>query len=364
MSREMHREILGESNAVKELLHMISRVSGNKANILVIGESGTGKELIARMIHSSGPLKDKPFVPINCGAIPENLIESELFGHKKGSFTGAIAEKAGLFETANGGTLFLDEIGELPLAMQVKLLRALQEKTIRKVGGTDDQKVDARIIAATNRNLETGVANGTFREDLYYRLNVITIKSPPLRDRAGDIPLLANTFLERVSKKYNKSLEGIEDLTLTLLCNYAWPGNIRELENVIERAATLETGTKLSIHSLPPHLIPEVLPQASAVAAPSGHALAPALAQSTPTQAEIRIPAPNFTSGPIKLDEILGKVEREYLQSALLHAKGVKKKAAQILGITFRSIRYRLQKQGLDAPEVSDKAKPRPKKRP
>ncbi|MGK5085926.1 sigma-54 dependent transcriptional regulator [Bdellovibrionota bacterium FG-2] len=353
----MHREILGESAAVKELLHMISRVSGNKANILVIGESGTGKELIARMIHDSGPLKDKPFVPINCGAIPENLIESELFGHKKGSFTGAIAEKAGLFETANGGTLFLDEIGELPLAMQVKLLRALQEKTIRKVGGTDDQKVDARIIAATNRNLESGVAKGTFREDLYYRLNVITIKSPPLRERAGDIPLLARTFLQRVAQKYNKTIEGIDDLTLTLLCNYAWPGNIRELQNIIERAATLETGSKLSINSLPAHLIPAVMPPVLPPTSSQPASVSP----DTTLATDIRIPAPNFSAGPVKLDEILGKIEKQYLHNALLHTHGVKKKAAQILGITFRSIRYRLQKLGLDVPEVSDKPKKKKK---
>lgn len=170
---------------------MIGKVAGNKTNVLIIGESGTGKELVARMIHESGPLKGKPFVPVNCGAIPETLIESEMFGHKKGSFTGAVSEKAGLFEAANGGTLFLDEVGELPLSMQVKLLRSLQERVIRKVGGNDDIKVDVRIIAATNRDLEAAIAKGTFREDLYYRLNVILIKTPSLRERPGDIELLS-----------------------------------------------------------------------------------------------------------------------------------------------------------------------------
>ena len=179
------KKILGESPAVKAMLQMIERIASSRTNVLITGESGTGKELVARMIHDMSPLKDKPFVPVNCGAIPENLIESELFGHRKGSFTGAVAEKPGLFEVAGNGTLFLDEIGELPLGMQVKLLRALQEKTIRKVGGTEDIRADARIIAATNRDLEAGVRQGTFREDLFYRLNVIQIRTPPLRERKG-----------------------------------------------------------------------------------------------------------------------------------------------------------------------------------
>jgi two-component system, NtrC family, response regulator PilR len=184
-------QILGQSSAVKSMISMIEKVAASKTNVLVIGESGTGKELVARMIHQSSPLRDKPFVPVNCGAIPDTLIESEMFGHKKGSFTGAVVEKAGLFEAAHGGTLFLDEVGEIPLAMQVKLLRAIQERCFRKVGGTEDVRVDVRIIAATNRDLEAGVAAGTFREDLYYRLNVILIKTPPLRERRGDVRVLA-----------------------------------------------------------------------------------------------------------------------------------------------------------------------------
>src|SRR5271156_5979971 len=204
------KKIIGEAPVVKELLDMIRRVAPSRTNVLVIGESGTGKELVARMIHDSSLLKDKPFVPVNCGAIPENLIESELFGHKRGSFTGAVQDKVGLFEVAGGGTLFLDEVGELPLGMQVKLLRAIQERVIRRVGGNDDIKVDVRVIAATNRDLEAAVAQGTFREDLYYRLNVILIKTPPLRDRKSDIPMLAEHFLKKVSTKYKKTFEGFE----------------------------------------------------------------------------------------------------------------------------------------------------------
>jgi two-component system response regulator PilR (NtrC family) len=198
------RKILGESPPVKHLISLIHKVAGSKTNILIIGESGTGKELVARMIHESGPMKNEPFIPVNCGAIPETLIESEMFGHKKGSFTGAVSDKEGLFEAADKGTLFLDEVGELPLSMQVKLLRALQERTIRKVGSNTDTKVDVRIIAATNRNLEEMVAKGTFREDLYYRLNVILIKTPPLRDRSTDIELLMNTLFRSSLKNRRK----------------------------------------------------------------------------------------------------------------------------------------------------------------
>jgi two-component system response regulator PilR (NtrC family) len=201
MALSFSRPILGESASIKALINLILKVGPTKANLLVIGESGTGKELVARMIHECGPLRDKPFIPVNCGAIPETLIESEMFGHKKGSFTGAVADKMGLFEAANGGTLFLDEVGELPLSMQVKLLRSIQERVIRRVGGNDDIRIDVRIIAATNRDLEAAVKKGTFREDLYYRLNVILIKTPPLRDRAGDVRLLASAFLEKFSKK-------------------------------------------------------------------------------------------------------------------------------------------------------------------
>src|SRR6185437_12395927 len=241
--------ILGDAPPVKALLGLIHKVASTKTNVLVIGESGTGKELVARMIHEQGPLKDKPFIPVNCGAIPETLIESEMFGHKRGSFTGAVSEKVGLFEAAHTGTLFLDEVCELPLSMQVKLLRALQARVIRKVGGNDDVKVDVRVIAATNRDLEAAVAGGTFREDLYYRLNVILIKTPPLRERRTDVPILAEAFLSKIANKYKKNIDGFTPDVLRALQEYPWPGNVRELENAIERAVTLENGSKIGSSS-------------------------------------------------------------------------------------------------------------------
>jgi two-component system response regulator PilR (NtrC family) len=339
----MNRQILGESKAVKDLIGMINRVAGAKTNILVIGESGTGKELVARMIHTAGPLKDKPFIPVNCGAIPETLIESEMFGHARGSFTGAVSEKAGLFEAANGGTLFLDEVGELPLSMQVKLLRAIQERCFRKVGGTNDIKVDVRIIAATNRDLEQGVAKGTFREDLYYRLNVIQLKTPALRDRKGDVKLLAEAFLERAAKKLKKPLQGLEPDALAALEAHTWPGNIRELENVIERATTLESGSKISFASLPSAVKAGALASNAATAAAAASASG---SKESNIPAEIRLPAPDFSKGPLNLDEILGQVERTYLTAALEVSGGVRRKAAELLGITLRSLRYRLTQRG------------------
>jgi two-component system response regulator PilR (NtrC family) len=349
----MKREILGDSPPVKEMIALIRRVAGSKTNILVIGDSGTGKELVARMIHSAGPLKDKPFIPVNCGAIPENLIESEMFGHRRGSFTGAVAEKAGLFEAANGGTLFLDEVGELPLSMQVKLLRVIQERSFRKVGGTEDVKVDVRIIAATNRDLEAAVAKGTFREDLYYRLNVILIRTPSLKERKSDIRLLAETFLARGLLKQKKQLDGFAPEAMLALEAYPWPGNIRELENVIERSVTLENGTQVSLASLPGNVREHYLSRsgggaqaASGIGAASGGATGGEVP-------ELRLPAPDFSKGPLNLDEILGQAEKTYLTAALAHSGGKKKKAAELLGITFRSIRYRLSKAGFEAEDAS-----------
>ncbi len=354
------KQILGESFAVKNLIGMIAKVASNKTNVLIIGESGTGKELVARMIHESGPLKGKPFVPVNCGAIPETLIESEMFGHKKGSFTGAISDKIGLFEAASGGTLFLDEVGELPLQMQVKMLRALQEKTIRRVGANEDVKVDVRIIAATNRDLEAAVKAGTFREDLYYRLNVILIKTPPLRERHGDVEILATAFLLKFAERQKKELLGLSPEVLEILRTHTWPGNVRELENTIERAVTLETGKLVSSAVLPPAVMvaydggarsnfESVEIKAGRNTLPS--AVVPS-AHSVGSSKEIRLPLPNFKNGPINLDEVLAEVEKQYLKHALEFTGGVKKKAADLLGMTFRSIRYRLGKLGMDADDA------------
>jgi len=340
----MNRQILGESKSVKALIQLIMRVASSKTNVLVIGESGTGKELVARMIHTESPLKNGPFVPVNCGAIPENLIESEMFGHKRGSFTGAVSEKAGLFEAANGGTLFLDEVGELPLGMQVKLLRAIQERSFRKVGGTEDVKVDVRLIAATNRDLEAAVAAGTFREDLYYRLNVILIKTPTLRERPGDVSLLAKFFLDRSATKRAKSIQALEPSAMLALEAYSWPGNIRELENVIERATTLETTPVITLASLPEKIRAFALAQAGEKN--SSHLAAGAM---------IELPGPDFANGPLNLDEILSRVEKIYLNAALGYTQNSKKKAAELLGITFRSIRYRLQKQGVAGGDEDEK---------
>jgi two-component system response regulator PilR (NtrC family) len=342
------KKILGEAPVVKELLDMIRRVAPSRTNVLIIGESGTGKELVARLIHDSSQLKDKPFVPVNCGAIPENLIESELFGHKKGSFTGAVSDKPGLFEVASNGTIFLDEVGELPLGMQVKLLRAIQERTIRRVGGTDSIRVDARIIAATNKDLETAVRNGTFREDLYYRLNVILIRTPPLRDRRGDVRLLADAFLEKFSKKAGKKLAGFDSAASRALDAYPWPGNVRELENTIERAVTLEPGDKITLEVLPP-AVSATGPQLRAVPSQPGQHGKKTTGKAVSAADELRIPLPDFSAGSIDLDRILGDVERAFLLKALSHSGGVKKKAADLLGVTFRSMRYRLKKLGLDA---------------
>jgi len=326
------KTIIGQSTAIQELNHMIQRVAASKTNILIYGESGTGKELVARQIHESGPLKDFPFVPVNCGAIPENLIETEMFGHTRGSFTGAVSDKTGLFEVAHRGTLFLDEIGELSLPMQVKLLRVIQERVFRKVGGVEDIRVDVRIIAATNRNLEAAVTQGTFREDLFYRLNVILIRTPALRDRRGDVAILAKHFLKKYSKRNLKPITDFEPEVLKTLEAYPWPGNVRELENCIERVATMESGEIVTLASLPQQVL--VTGQSSI---PSNQS----------KREGVHLPAPNFQNGKINLEQILSDVERTYIVAALEHAGGVKKQAAELLGITFRSMRYKLLKLGL-----------------
>ncbi|AZZ37179.1 Fis family transcriptional regulator [Bdellovibrio sp. qaytius] len=317
------QNMIGNSEAMHSVFNLIQRVSQAPTNVLITGESGTGKEVIAKAIHYNGPLKDKPFVTVNCGAIPENLMESEMFGHKKGSFTGAIADKAGLFEVADGGTLFLDEVGELPASIQVKLLRAIQERIIRRVGATDDNKVEVRIIAATNRNLEDMVSKSTFRQDLFYRLNVIGIKSPPLRDRSEDIPLLANHFLKKYNDKLNKQIHTISVEAMDILKKYNYPGNVRELENMIERTVALEAGSTILPESLPPM-----------VNTTSGRKMA--------SSNEIEI-----GDDGLDLDKVVGQIEKELLIKAIHASNGVKKKAAKLLKISFRSMRYRVEKYSL-----------------
>ena len=324
------QNIIGNSQAMHSIYDLIKRVSQAPTNILVTGESGTGKEVVAKAIHYNGPLKDRPFVTINCGAIPENLMESEMFGHKKGSFTGAVTDKSGLFEVADGGSLFLDEVGELPITIQVKLLRAIQERIIRRVGATEDMKVDVRIIAATNRNLEEMVQKGTFRQDLFYRLNVINIKTPPLRDRKEDIPILAQHFLKKYNDKLSKNIGGISVEAMEILKKYDYPGNVRELENMIERTVALEGGQTILPESLPPM-----------VNTTSGRKMA--------SSHEIEV-----TNDGVDLDKVMGQIEKELLIKAIHTAGGVKKKAAKLLNITFRSMRYRVEKYNLGTTDDLD----------
>ena len=324
------QNIIGNSAAMHSIYDLIKRVSQAPTNILVTGESGTGKEVVAKAIHYNGPLKDRPFVTINCGAIPENLMESEMFGHKKGSFTGAVSDKQGLFEVADGGSLFLDEVGELPITIQVKLLRAIQERMIRRVGATEDNKVDVRIIAATNRNLEEMVQKGTFRQDLFYRLNVINIKTPPLRDRKEDIPILAQHFLKKYNDKLSKNIGGISVEAMEVLKKYDYPGNVRELENMIERTVALEAGQTILPESLPPM-----------VNTNNGRKMA--------SSHEIEV-----TNDGVDLDKVMGQIEKELLIKAIHTAGGVKKKAAKLLSITFRSMRYRVEKYNLGTTDDLD----------
>ncbi|ABB31631.1 two component, sigma54 specific, transcriptional regulator, Fis family [Geobacter metallireducens RCH3] len=314
--------LIGKSKKMRELYSLIERVAPSIANVLILGESGTGKELVARAIHYNSPRKDKAFVAVNCGAIPETLMESELFGHKKGSFTGAINDRAGLFEQAGGGTLFLDEIGEVPLQLQAKLLRVLQEKEFRRVGGVADQKADVRIVAASNRNLEEQVREGSFREDLFYRLNVVQLQMPPLRERTEDIPLLVEHFYRKYVQS-NRNGEIITPGALKILMSYPFPGNVRELENLVERCMVLGGGT-ISEESLPP----QVRGSQKSATAPVG---------------DFEIP-----SEGMDLEGYLDGIEKRILLQALERCGGVKKKAAELLGLTFRSFRYRLAKFGMD----------------
>ncbi len=315
-SQSRSRNIIGHSRVMQDVHELIGQVAETKTNVLVYGESGTGKELVARAIHDQSPRSKKPFVAINCGAIPENLLESELFGHVKGAFTGAFQDKDGLFEAATGGTLFLDEIGDLSRPLQVKLLRAIQEKSIRRVGDTADRKIDVRIVSATNRRLEDEVAAGRFREDVYYRLNVIQLTLPPLRDRPEDIPLLAQHFIRRFADEIGKEVEGMDGEAFEVLSTYGFPGNVRELENLIERAVALARGPVI------------------------GTALLPPTVKGNPPAA----PISRIDDEGVDLEALVATYERSLLSEALSNAGGIKKKAARLLGISFRSFRYRLEK--------------------
>ncbi|MEJ2284123.1 MAG: sigma-54 dependent transcriptional regulator [Desulfobacterales bacterium] len=318
--------LVGNSPAMNHIYKLIMQVAKTKTNVLITGESGTGKELIAQSIHQESERSDQPFVVINCGGIPETLMESELFGHKKGSFTGATQDKKGLFEEAHRGTIFLDEIGELSLPIQVKLLRAVQEKVFKAVGGNEDISVDIRIISATNKNLEKEVIAGNFREDLFYRLNVIEIKVPPLRERKTDLRLLAQHFLEKYSKEMGKEISKFSSYAIDLLNKYDFPGNIRELENLLERSVALSTTN---------------------IILPDSLALSLHKRRWIEGFKDRRFDLDEVSRG-VALDSILEEIERGYLSKALDCSNGNKNKAADLLGISFRSLRYRLDKLGIE----------------
>ena len=328
--------LIGTSQKMLEVYAIIKRVSDTKTNILITGESGTGKELVARAIHYEGSRKDKPFVPINCGAIPENLLESELFGHQKGAFTGAVANKSGLFEMANEGTIFLDEITEIPVQLQVKLLRVIQERNFRRVGSVEDISVDVRIIAASNKEIDKEVKEGRFREDLFYRLNVIPIHIPSLCERQEDIPLLSQHFLEKYCKELGKDIKKISGEAMEFLAKYPYPGNIRELENIIERAVALEPTDIILPESLPEY-IRKVEGGRLVVAntKESGKALS-------------HPPLLEFHPFGLDFEKTVGDFEKAIVLKALENSNGVKKKAAEMLKISFRSFRYLLQKYGIE----------------
>ena len=313
------RRMLGASPAVEKVRQMVERLARGQAPIYISGESGTGKELAARLIHELGPRSDKPFVPVNCGAIPEQLMESEFFGHKKGSFTGAVQDKDGLFKAADGGTLFLDEVGDLPLAMQVKLLRAIQERSVRPVGSQTEIKVDVRVLCATHKDLGDLVAHGRFRQDLYYRLNVIQLHIPSLRERTGDIPLLAEQTCARLAGNLGMKSPRLTPETMDTLARYAFPGNVRELENVLERALTLCNGTEITPEDL--HL---------------------------PVSAAEGEDGDELLEGDESLDDYLERIERVAIENALARTSQNKTAAAKLLGISFRALRYKLEKLGID----------------
>lgn len=312
-AREHGTQLLGDSPAMRELRDLIERVARSQAPVHITGESGTGKELVARLIHDRGPRSSGPFVPVNCGAIPSELMESEFFGHRKGAFTGAVADKTGLIQSASGGTLFLDEIADLPLSMQVKLLRVIQEQNVRPVGAAREESVNVRVLSATHQNLAGMVRTGQFREDLFYRINVIEISVPALRDRGSDVLLLAGHLLQ----KLDSSPDALDDGARNLLVNYAFPGNVRELENMLERAVTLSASGRITAADL-----------------------------------QVRYPsAADNDAGPPAAPDLGGRiqdVERQAIVQALEKSRYNKTAAAKLLGLSFRQLRYRIKKLGID----------------
>ena len=328
--------LLGESDAISQLRGQINKLARSQAPIYIAGESGSGKEVAARLIHSIGPRGEGPFVPVNCGAIPSELMESEFFGHVKGSFTGAVADKQGLFQAAGQGTLFLDEVADLPLSMQVKLLRAIQEKAVRPVGSQSEDTTDVRILSATHKDLAHEVEVGNFRQDLYYRLNVIELPIPALRDHPEDIPLLANAALERLAGEYGGSAPTISATALDALSNYAFPGNVRELENILERAFTLCENDEIQTQDL------QLRDESGAIATP-------VVEQTTPENDQ-PAPAPITSAESLQLaegqslEDYLEHVERTLITQTLEKVRWNKTAAAKELGITFRALRYKLKK--------------------
>lgn len=321
LEANLGNEIIGQSPLIRQLFKEIQQVAPASSSVLITGESGTGKELVARAIHNASPRQSAALIAVNCAAFAENLLESELFGHERGAFTGAGERKRGLLEMADGGTLFLDEVGEMPLHLQPKLLRLLQEKRFRRVGGTAEISCDVRVVAATNRDLEALIASGHFRDDLYYRLNVVTLHVPPLRDRSEDVPLLALFFLQRYTRDFGHTVTGFTAETLALLQSYNWPGNVRELQNVIERGVLFCQGDQISVEDLPANL-----QKSTATASGVGRAV-PGLDKTLP--------------------ELLEEVESELIQKAMLKARGVQAEAARLLGISRSNLQYKLRKFGM-----------------
>ena len=325
--------MIGESTPMKALARAIRKVAPHKATVLVQGESGTGKELIARALHDQSPRAGGPFVAVNCGAIPAGLMESELFGHARGAFTDALRDRVGLLEQSSGGTLFLDEVGELPAGLQVKLLRALQEERVRRLGDADDRPVDFRLVAATARDLEAEVAAGRFREDLFHRINVVALRVPPLRDRAGDLPLLAAHFVTRINQRSRLAVTGLSREAMRLLGAYGWPGNVRELENTIERAAVMCEGPEIDAASLPDR----ILNGRSGFGPTAGSTSSPAA-------------EPGDASGDLSIKRAARRVEEELIRQALARTGGNRTRAAELLDISHRALLYKIKEYGVSLP--------------